>query len=169
MHCKKAPTDKLHLLIHVHPSSSTASYPQFHKFEAVRPIWVGPIFIESTSRELTNQESTNRKHIWSLQCIEGLLYLLLFGYKLPSHCMSLRAAKQTPVYSPFILVYKVRRGNLEQNLIFPSGCKEDCTELLLVAKVYLWSVTSNRKLGSSLYLLGEWDPNREAYENLWVG
>ena len=64
---------------------------------------------------------------------------------------------------------KVRRSNLEQNLIFPSCCKEDSTELLenlLVAKVYLWSVTGNRKLMSLLHLLGERGPNRAACEKL---
>ena len=49
-----------------------------------------------------------------------------------------------------------------QNLIFPSCCKEDNTELLenlLVAQVYLWSVTGNRKLTSLLHLLSEQGPN----------
>ena len=67
---------------------------------------------------------------------------------------------------------KVRRGNLEQNLIFPSCCKEDCTELLenlLVAKVYLWSVTGNRKLMSLLICLANEAQIEQHVKIKWVG
>ena len=38
---------------------STASYPWSHTFGAVRPIWAGTIFIESTNWESTNREHTH--------------------------------------------------------------------------------------------------------------
>ena len=61
---------------------------------------------------------------------------------------------------------------MEQNLIFPSLCKEDSTELLenlLVAKVYLWSVTGNIKLMSLFICLANEAQIEQHVKIKWVG